>query len=125
MLELAVLGVKQKEIKLEQKKRTKDELKLCYMLRQVWDRSYLKWDALRRVKIAPNQYKCEVCGNVFKLREVQVDHLEPVVEPTVGWESIRVFAYRLFSPSETLQVLCQDNCHKNKSKKENKVRREQ
>lgn len=94
------------------------------MLRQVWDRSYLKWDALRRVKVASNQYKCEKCQAVFKLREVQVDHKNPCVDPIKGWENTQVWVARLFCPSEDLQVLCQDNCHPKKSKKENKVRRE-
>lgn len=107
-----------------QRKRTKEELKLCYMLRQVWDRSYLKWNALRRVKVAPNQYRCEKCHKVFKLREVQVDHMNPCVDPVIGWENMTQFVMKLFCPSEFLQVLCQDNCHPRKSKKENKTRRE-
>jgi len=105
-------------------KRTKPELMACRGLRLAWDRSFLKWDALRRVKVDTNQYKCEKCCGVFKLREVQVDHKTPCV-PVEGWDSVQNFAYRLFCPSDQLQVLCQDKCHLKKSNKENKQRRKE
>jgi 5-methylcytosine-specific restriction endonuclease McrA len=94
------------------------------MLRQVWDRSYLKWDALRRVKIASNQYRCENCNKIFKLREVQVDHINPCVDPEKGWEGMQVWVGKLLCPTIELKVLCQDNCHHKKTNKENKKRRE-
>jgi 5-methylcytosine-specific restriction endonuclease McrA len=102
-------------------KRTKPELTLCHMLRMAWDRSYLKWDAMRRAKVAPNQYRCEKCKKVFKLREVQCDHINPCV-PLTGWDNMQGFVLRLFCPSDQLQVLCQDNCHQRKSNSENKKR---
>jgi len=104
-------------------KRSKDELRLCYMLRQVFSRSFLYWGAMRRVKIASNQYTCEKCKNVFKLRDVAVDHTDPVVDPAVGWQGVTVFAARLFCYPENLKVLCKDVCHQNKSNKENVKRR--
>lgn len=103
-------------------KRTKEEMTACRALRMAWDRSCLKWQAMRRVKVDTNQYRCEKCGKVFKLREVQVDHKSPCV-PTSGWDSLQGFASRLYCPSDELQVLCQDNCHLTKSTKENKERR--
>lgn len=105
-------------------KRTKKELSDCHQLRQVWYRSGPYWEAMHRVKIAPNQYKCEECENVFKLREVQVDHNIPCVDPVKGWEGLQEFAKRLFCPASDLTVLCQDICHKEKSNEENKLRRQ-
>lgn len=105
-------------------KRTKEELTTCYLLRQAFSRSCLYWGTLRRVKQGPNQYQCEKCKKVFKLREVAVDHKVPVVDPEKGWEGITTFATRLFSPMENLWVLCADVCHASKTKKENKVRRQ-
>jgi hypothetical protein len=57
------------------------------------------------------------------LREIAVDHKEPVVDPVKGWEGIHVFATRLFSPYSNLKALCIDNCHSRKTRKENKLRR--
>jgi len=104
-------------------KRTKEELTLCRLLREAWNKSYLKWDALRRVKIDANQYRCEQCNKVFKLREVQVDHKLPVIDPEKGWQGIQIFAVRLFCPTKSLQVLCIDTCHQRKTNNENRTRR--
>ena len=105
-------------------KATKAENTLRFMLRSVWDRSFLKWDALRRTKQGPNAYKCEGCGTVFKLRDVHVDHIKPVIDPDKGWEGVQMFVQRLFCPSSELQVLCIDVCHAKKTETENKKRRE-
>lgn len=103
--------------------RTKEEVTTCYLLRQAFSRSCLYWGTLKRVKRGPNQYECEKCRKIFKLREVSVDHKIPVVHPQEGWQGITVFAARLFCPMENLWVLCQDFCHSKKTKAENKVRR--
>ena len=105
--------------------RTKEEVTTCYLLRQAFSRSCLYWGTLRRVKIASDQYKCEKCGGVFRLREVAVDHKVPVVDTEKGWEGITVFAARLFCDMSNLWVLCRDNCHSRKTQKENKVRKAQ
>jgi hypothetical protein len=102
--------------------RTKEELTACRMLRMTWDRSCVKWEAMRRTKVAPNQYRCEKCKEVFKLREVQVDHIVPCV-PVTGWDNLQMFAFRLYCPAGQLQVLCQDNCHQGKSNRENAARK--
>lgn len=104
-------------------KASKDENKLRYMLRTVWDRSFLKWDAIRRTKVAPNQYRCEGCKKIFKLREIHVDHIAPVIDPEKGWEGMQTFCQRLFCPSDFLQILCIDSCHAKKTRKENEKRR--
>ena len=104
------------------RKRTKEELTTCRGLRMAWDRSCLKWAAMRRVKVEANQYRCEGCKKVFKLREVQVDHKVPCV-PVTGWDSLSEFAARLYCPSDGLQVLCQDICHLKKSVGENAKRK--
>lgn len=108
---------------METPKRSKKELSDCYGLRLLWRRSGPYWEAMHRAKLGSNQYLCEGCKDVFKLREVQVDHKEPVVDPATGWAGLAVFAFRLYCPASGLQVLCQDRCHLEKSKKENKERR--
>jgi len=108
---------------MEQKKRSKEELTTCYLLRQAFSRSCLYWGTIRRVKKGSNQYECEKCHKVFKLREVSVDHKNPVIDPEKGWENMTIFASRLFCDTSNLWVLCQDNCHQTKSNKENKQRK--
>lgn len=77
-----------------------------------------------KVSVIPDvYYRCAICGELFKQKEVQVDHIDPVVpldkpelEMTVG-----EYAYRTFM--NECQVACK-TCHKEKSAWENKKRRE-
>ena len=68
-------------------------------------------------------YCCADCGGVFVLRDVQVDHIEPVVDPEVGFVDWETFVDRMFCETDNLQVLCKP-CHKDKTKAEGKVRKE-
>lgn len=88
----------------------------------LWHRSPMYHEALRRQKKGINQYECEKCRKIFLLREVQVDHIVPKVDPGVGWVNCQTFAARLNCPSEGLQVLCTDTCHAGKTGKENSKR---
>lgn len=62
-------------------------------------------------------YKCALCCKDFPAKEVQVDHIEPIVEPEVGFVSWDLFVERLFCSKENLQVLCK-KCHLGKTKEE-------
>ena len=66
-------------------------------------------------------YKCNKCNELFPQKEVQVDHIKPVVDPKKGFVSWDVFIERLFCEVDNLQVMCKA-CHKEKSAKE-KVKR--
>ena len=66
-------------------------------------------------------YRCATCKGEFPAKEVQVDHLHPVVDPVVGFVNWDVFIERLFCEEETLQVLC-SMCHTKKTKEEKQQR---
>ena len=55
-------------------------------------------------------YTCNGCGGEFTAKDVQVDHIEPVVDPNTGFISWDVFIERLFCERSNLQVLCK-TCH--------------
>ena len=59
-------------------------------------------------------YRCAYCRKDFPSKDVQIDHIEPVVDPKVGFVSWDVFISRLFVPKEKLQTLCV-KCHKKKT----------
>lgn len=70
------------------------------------------------------RYKCQSCGSSFGQREVQVDHIEPIVpigimSKDMSWDEI---VNRTFCSEDKLQVLC-TTCHKEKSKHENQQRK--
>lgn len=62
-------------------------------------------------------YKCKKCKNDFSAKDVQVDHIKPIVDPKVGFVSWDVFIENLFCEKKNLQVLC-TSCHSTKTKKE-------
>ena len=69
-------------------------------------------------------YLCNCCAELFKHSEVQVDHIEPVVDPKTGFIDWNTYIDRMFVLHvKDYQVLCKE-CHACKSKEENKLRAE-
>jgi 5-methylcytosine-specific restriction endonuclease McrA len=62
-------------------------------------------------------YKCAKCKKQFPLKQVQVDHIVPIVNPKIGFTTWDDFISRLFCDESNLQVLCK-SCHAIKTKKE-------
>lgn len=78
---------------------------------------------MRRVR-----FLCAKCGKYFNNKDTVVDHIDPVIDPKVGFPVLpngeddwNTYLNRLFCPIENLQVLCKED-HDIKSGKETKVR---
>ncbi len=70
----------------------------------------------------PGWFICELCHE--SREKLDTDHIEPCVSPIVGMVGWSEYIERRFVFSaKKLQVICKD-CHKKKSKEENKIRRE-
>ena len=90
-----------------------------------------KWKALKAASIGrvinkrsgrlAEHYKCASCTDYFVARDVQVDHIEPVVSPQEGFQDWWTYMNRLYCEAENLQVLCKP-CHKQKTAEERKER---
>lgn len=86
-----------------------------------------KWRALKKASIGKKistkskrlaeHYVCAECKKEFTAKDVQVDHMLPVVDPKVGFISWDTYIDRLYCEEDNLQVLCLP-CHKIKSKEE-------
>ena len=91
-----------------------------------------KWKALNEAKVGKKKnrhtgrmaehYLCADCGDVFIAREVQVDHITPVVNPEDGFVDWETYLDRMFCEADNLQVLCKA-CHKVKTNDERKKRK--
>ena len=66
-------------------------------------------------------YKCASCKGEFTNKDVEVDHINPVVDPVEGFTTWDNFIKRLYVSNKSLQVLCK-KCHKIKTKEERKQR---
>lgn len=64
-------------------------------------------------------FECSKCRNAFIQKEIQVDHIEPVIPVDKKTEDLdwNTVIDRMFCGSDNLQVLCKP-CHKEKSTKE-------
>lgn len=92
-------------------------------LRRASYRLRSRTDALKAAKVARNCYRCNHCKQIFGRKEVQLDHILPVVDPIQGWENFDVFIERLFvTDPAKFQVLCRED-HKIKSKSETAIRK--
>lgn len=66
-------------------------------------------------------YKCAKCRKLFTSTDVQIDHIEPVVDPKQGFVSWDVYVERMYCEEDNFQVLCKP-CHKIKTKEEREAK---
>lgn len=81
--------------------------------------------ALRNARVDRGLYKCANCEQLFKSKEIQLDHIEPVVPLEVtgleqSWDS---YITRMFCRAEGYQAIC-EQCHDMKSAVEVQIRKE-
>lgn len=69
-------------------------------------------------------YRCAMCQGEFPAKDVQVDHVFPIVDPAIGFTTWDDIVYRMFCEKTNLQVLCTDPCHKSKTKAEKLLAKE-
>lgn len=97
-------------------------------LRKIW-----RWHPVRRQALAiakvfdsaatQEMYTCAKCDRMRLKKEVQVDHINPVIDPATGFTSWDTYIDRLLNVKVSdVQVLCKD-CHNLKTQSENKKRR--
>lgn len=82
-------------------------------LRRTWGRSKQRSAALKSAKVSYGHYRCENCKQVFRKKNIQVDHIICIGR----FKDFNTFIERLFVDSKGLAVLC-IGCHKQKTKKD-------
>ncbi len=89
-----------------------------------------KWQCLKNSLVGKKKgksgreaahYKCAGCSGEFTSKDVQIDHISPVVDPAKGFTTWDEFISRLFCSVENLQTLC-TTCHKRKTLCEKQTR---
>lgn len=106
----------------------KDNPKLKSFLVNALRRASYRWPgrygAQKKAHVGRNQYVCAMCGPdvLYTRKEVQLDHIVPVVDPQKGWEDLDVFAERMFVDEDGFQVICSRH-HDEKTKNETVVRK--
>ena len=62
-------------------------------------------------------YQCAKCLGAFPSKDVQVDHIHSIIDPTEGFTSWDSVVDKMFCESDNLQCLCIP-CHKIKTQEE-------
>lgn len=62
-------------------------------------------------------YLCAECKSLTPSSLIKIDHIEPVVDPKVGFVDWNTLIDRLFSPESNYQAVCK-KCHDEKTKEE-------
>ena len=68
-------------------------------------------------------YTCAACNQAFPAKDVQVDHIAPVIDPEVGFVGWDPVIDAIFCEADNLQVLCKP-CHDIKSASEKAIAKE-
>lgn len=97
-----------------------------------------KWAPIQKCKkkahVARGLYRCDGCGaevppTIYdedkrkRVKNVFVDHIEPIIDPAVGFTTWDECIDRMFCDSDNLQLLCKA-CHSVKSQEEIEVTKE-
>jgi 5-methylcytosine-specific restriction endonuclease McrA len=67
-------------------------------------------------------YLCATCCGEWSSKDVQVDHISPIILPT-GFTTWDMYIERLFCDKDNMQVLC-ISCHKVKTQEEKELRKQ-
>lgn len=82
--------------------------------------------------VSRGKYRCDGCrkvgpatlppkeGNKRRINNAAVDHIDPIIDPAVGFVSWDEVVDRMFVEVDKLQVLC-DKCHTNKTAEEKAI----
>jgi hypothetical protein len=68
-------------------------------------------------------FKCAACAEEFPASKIQVDHIEAIINPKIGFTNWDDVVNAMFCEKENLQCLCLD-CHKAKTAQERKLKKE-
>lgn len=90
-------------------------------------RVHAKWKPRNNVKkaarVSRGKYKCAHCEALFGPTQIDIDHIEPVINPHTSFVDWNEYVERLFVPESGYQVLCKE-CHSIKThKQENVIRK--
>lgn len=92
-----------------------------------------KWqpisDCLKKARTRRGFYLCNGCKEEVpasaiidgkRIKNIAVDHIDPIIDPAVGFTTWDECIDRMFCEQDNLQILCY-TCHKEKSDKEKAI----
>ena len=90
-------------------------------------------NALKNARVERGFYLCNGCKEIVpatikdekgrRIKNAVVDHIDPIIDPSVGWVSYESLIERMFVEEDKLQVLCH-SCHTKKTNEEKAIAKE-
>lgn len=80
--------------------------KIKVKLRQLFLQSEYRNVVIRRCRVDRGKYKCELCGNIFSMKDINVHHTIPI-HLSEDWNE---YIELLFCSPEHLLAICK-SCH--------------
>lgn len=99
------------------------------LLRKGTQRWGPKNTCLQQARVSKGVYLCKGCGQEVpvtvkkdnkRVRNVFVDHIDPIIDPSEGFVSWDKVIERMFCEGDGFQVLCSE-CHKQKTSEERQI----
>lgn len=94
--------------------------------KSVLRRASRMWYANKEVeakhRVSRGVYFCGICGGHFKKKDMEKDHINPVVNTEGKKADMNTFVENLFCDTENMQMLCIP-CHDQKSQTEQQLRK--
>ena len=91
-------------------------------LRRASSRWAPKYLTKKNARTARNTYTCSLCAKSVGNKDIKIDHIHPVVDPTKGFVSWDSFIERLFVELDGYQAVC-ITCHQTKTAEEREIRK--
>ena len=91
-------------------------------LRRASSRWAPKYTCRKNSKRGYNKYECALCHEIVGNKHIKVDHIDPVIDPNVGFISYDEFIRRLFVELPGYQAIC-TYCHDKKTASEREIRK--
>lgn len=102
------------------------EKKLKSFVIQILRRASYRWPPRSESKSAGRVgyglYKCAACEKTFGPKEINLDHIAPVIPTDIGFTTWDEYINRLLCAASGFQILCR-NCHSSKTVLENSKRK--
>ncbi len=95
---------------------------LLHKLRRISYQFPERKEVLANARVSRGKYTCAICkGSNFGPKEIQLDHILPVISPHDGFVDWNTYIERLFCSADGWQVCCRV-CHGYKTTQENSIR---
>ena len=78
-------------------------------------------NAFKAARKERGKYECAMCKELFGPKEINMDHIHPVVDPRTGFTTWDEYIERLFPYEEGWQAICH-GCHDAKTAIEDELR---